>query len=201
MWIGLIPAHAGKTFPLLSFAFSFRAHPRSRGENGRVKISTRAGWGSSPLTRGKRRAYAVNLIMCGLIPAHAGKTCFSATNADTASAHPRSRGENAPACEPADSFQGSSPLTRGKLRPLRGKYWWGRLIPAHAGKTCSYAPRASAHTAHPRSRGENLACLRGRCVVPGSSPLTRGKLVRGGPGLSACGLIPAHAGKTRTGQP
>ena len=51
--------------------------------------------------------------------------------------------------------------------------------------------------AHPRSRGENAfaACL--LWGVMGSSPLTRGKQVRGGAGLPADGLIPAHAGKTR----
>ena len=30
----LIPAHAGKTYPRLSVGSTFRAHPRSRGENG-----------------------------------------------------------------------------------------------------------------------------------------------------------------------
>ena len=51
--IGLIPAHAGKTWSGRSPEMRQRAHPRSRGENigpagGGVKIS-----GSSPLTRGK----------------------------------------------------------------------------------------------------------------------------------------------------
>ena len=50
--------------------------------------------------------------------------------------------------------------------------------------------------AHPRSRGENACCPRGRGRRIGSSPLTRGK-----PGRRTCAptrrrLIPAHAGKT-----
>ena len=75
--LGLIPAHAGKTFPLPSFAFSFRAHPRSRGENG--------GEGGYYTRR-------------GLIPAHAGKTCCVPLLSGGAAAHPRSRGENISSC-------------------------------------------------------------------------------------------------------
>ena len=51
--IGLIPAHAGKTFDAARHVVHRAAHPRSRGENiccppGRVLRT-----GSSPLTRGK----------------------------------------------------------------------------------------------------------------------------------------------------
>ena len=53
-----------------------------------------------------------------------------------------------------------------------------------------------AGEAHPRSRGENYATRRDLTRPSGSSPLTRGKLVR----FTCCslcsGLIPAHAGKT-----
>ena len=50
--------------------------------------------------------------------------------------------------------------------------------------------------AHPRSRGENLASLSALIMVPGSSPLTRGKLDNRGALGGVSGLIPAHAGKT-----
>ena len=53
--------------------------------------------------------------------------------------------------------------------------------------------------AHPRSRGENLIGAVRTLVVTGSSPLTRGKLDRGGTDLGGDRLIPAHAGKTRSG--
>ena len=91
---------------------------------------------------------------------------------------------------------GSSPLTRGKPLRVREARKHQGLIPAHAGKTSHRGRCAMRGRAHPRSRGENI---RPRLVVwenVGSSPLTRGKLVRGGACLSACGLIPAHAGKT-----
>ena len=133
-----------------------------------------------------------------LIPAHAGKTGWSATSPAPARAHPRSRGENSGDSLAPINTEGSSPLTRGKRVERREVVVWLGLIPAHAGKTgpCWAAPARAG--AHPRSRGENtdfmVPDLRGR----GSSPLTRGKRVSERPIFEATGLIPAHAGKTLT---
>ena len=55
--IGLIPAHAGKTHFGDSGLYPIRAHPRSRGENGREGEPRHCASGSSPLTRGKLRAW------------------------------------------------------------------------------------------------------------------------------------------------
>ena len=71
---GLIPAHAGKTIGRDGTSDVKRAHPRSRGENGRLRASACVRGGSSPLTRGKRTAARQRLCPVGLIPAHAGKT-------------------------------------------------------------------------------------------------------------------------------
>mgnify|MGYP007021025006 CR=1 FL=1 len=71
---GLIPAHAGKTSnPTRTICWS-RAHPRSRGENGYTPGRDVFHFGSSPLTRGKRRRVRSWCWRPGLIPAHAGKT-------------------------------------------------------------------------------------------------------------------------------
>ena len=51
---GLIPAHAGKTFLSCAPSNVPRAHPRSRGENGKDVDDEVGDGGSSPLTRGKR---------------------------------------------------------------------------------------------------------------------------------------------------
>ena len=50
----LIPAHAGKTRPVICSHRVIAAHPRSRGENRRGRDLYTVPAGSSPLTRGKR---------------------------------------------------------------------------------------------------------------------------------------------------
>ena len=176
------------------------AHPRSRGENMVVMRAFPSCQGSSPLTRGKQTGRLRCKLPVGLIPAHAGKTAWWLYVPYIKTAHPRSRGENYEAHALAIQTGGSSPLTRGKHRTMAMLYPAEGLIPAHAGKTRIATSVWSEATAHPRSRGENLGSGRSVATTRGSSPLTRGKLVRGGAGLSACGLIPAHAGKTRLRQ-
>ena len=75
-----------------------------------------------------------------------------------------------------------------------------RLIPAHAGKTLPPWGVYVSVRAHPRSRGENDDDHLHIPSVAGSSPLTRGKLLRFGADRFTCGLIPAHAGKTVGGE-
>ena len=53
LWVGLIPAHAGKTMARRSHPSSKPAHPRSRGENEIFLPAVISASGSSPLTRGK----------------------------------------------------------------------------------------------------------------------------------------------------
>ena len=132
---GLIPAHAGKTGRGRRSRGLLPAHPRSRGENVRVAAKRRAKTGSSPLTRGKPYRRVSLLILWGLIPAHAGKTCQRCHPCHMIGAHPRSRGENKGRVTLLNRHEGSSPLTRGKRVSGITIAAHGRLIPAHAGKT------------------------------------------------------------------
>ena len=195
---GLIPAHAGKTLIASCSPAPIRAHPRSRGENALGRRSRLAGWGSSPLTRGKPGPVNELAGVVGLIPAHAGKTrpCLRAWR--WSGAHPRSRGENGFVAVGVALGGGSSPLTRGKLCPRAGGQDVRGLIPAHAGKTSLVSRMYPSSTAHPRSRGENSASLYSEPPALGSSPLTRGKLAGVVRIRHDDGLIPAHAGKTHT---
>ena len=115
-------------------------------------------------------------------------------------AHPRSRGENAGEPTSASPRTGSSPLTRGKRTVSPPHPGGAGLIPAHAGKTTSPPASTEASWAHPRSRGENSRRRGDLLGCRGSSPLTRGKRARNRVGQLVPGLIPAHAGKTRTAQ-
>ena len=195
-WLGLIPAHAGKTSRSPALPSIPGAHPRSRGENLPVLSALETMMGSSPLTRGKRKGRDLRDGGAGLIPAHAGKTRTDHGRRNRPRAHPRSRGEN---CRPPSSVsraKGSSPLTRGKLIDVLVGQTRSGLIPAHAGKTYSWRFVAFGYRAHPRSRGENEKPRRLPRMRVGSSPLTRGKLASGVWSHRHGGLIPAHAGKT-----
>ena len=152
--------------------------------------------GSSPLTRGKHAALDRRRERRGIIPAHAGKTRPQQGLRATPQAHPRSRGENGKSSRGWPGDPGSSPLTRGKPRLFGVADRAPGLIPAHAGKTFRAGFRLALVAAHPRSRGENSDAFFAQLETLGSSPLTRGKLLRdqGRGGLGR--LIPAHAGKT-----
>ena len=112
---GLIPARAGSTLRSRSSRTFRRAHPRSRGEHGRVHHVRRAGR--------------------GLIPARAGSTTSTDPSMGSTRAHPRSRGEHLPAMPSNGSPLGSSPLARGARDGGAGRCGDRGLIPARAGST------------------------------------------------------------------
>ena len=195
---GLIPAHAGKTAHGRRHRHRPRAHPRSRGENSPPRRGVSSTVGSSPLTRGKLSSWWTGTWDGGLIPAHAGKTSASTWTRFAPRAHPRSRGENSQRAAGDGSNTGSSPLTRGKQGDGMCAFGGFGLIPAHAGKTDERLLARAQGEAHPRSRGENVMQVRGDNGIEGSSPLTRGKLLRPSRATTPRRLIPAHAGKTVT---
>ena len=174
--LGLIPAHAGKTWPGLTAPANPWAHPRSRGENIECRPECDAADGSSPLTRGKLGGAPSCQCPRRLIPAHAGKTRARCGCRPTRRAHPRSRGENRRRLATPRYARGSSPLTRGKRSSARLPGPSTGLIPAHAGKTNGHRLQHPNRRAHPRSRGENCRVSPVRPRRVGSSPLTRGKL-------------------------
>ena len=150
------------------------AHPRSRGEHVEPAEQRKMAAGSSPLTRGARPSMGVDLLYCGLIPAHAGSTSPISRLLPCCGAHPRSRGEHVSGGGSSGNAVGSSPLTRGALTTLKSLVvWWG-LIPAHAGSTRRIRPQTTLDRAHPRSRGEHSGVPLALTSLWGSSPLTRG---------------------------
>ena len=132
-----------------------------------------------------------------LIPAHAGKTAATCPTPPDAAAHPRTRGENGVSSIDAGSSWGSSPLTRGKHRRVETARAPRGLIPAHAGKTVLSPSAHMRMWVHPRSRRENDLTEPIMELMPGSSPLTRGKPMTMPLCPALMRLIPAHAGKTQ----
>ena len=91
---------------------------------------------------------------------------------------------------------GSSPLTR-RIQYYNAHTPLGqRFIPAHAGNTRESRAIVSDQRVHPRSRGEYSPCFFWRCILPGSSPLTRGIPAARHFQAADYRFTPAHAGNT-----
>ena len=93
--IGIIPARAGFTYGMISFIFTRRDHPRSRGVYSAELVTVRRTEGSSPLARG-----LLEIVVPGL-----GRIA----PVD----HPRSRGVYSTTISIPFIRGGSSPLARG----------------------------------------------------------------------------------------
>ena len=195
----LIPARAGRTAHCRRRRARGPAHPRSRGADFTPLIGPMTTAGSSPLARGGRRVDPVRAQVVGLIPARAGRTHRRSSAPETTTAHPRSRGADAPSRRSARTRRGSSPLARGGRVRSRLHRCWARLIPARAGRTRSWRRPRSMATAHPRSRGADSVISSAHLSHLGSSPLARGGLPLPVRHLVGPRLIPARAGRTRRG--
>ncbi len=153
--------------------------------------------GSSPSTRGARLGCRHYDPRCRFIPVYAGSTSSSASRTRRVSAHPRLRGEHRIRQVDRRQLAGSSPSTRGapiSLSPSRVRI---RLIPVYAGSTASPRGASGAHSAHPRLRGEHYFRLVASIMAVGSSPSTRGALLRDPAAISRSRLIPVYAGSTQ----
>ena len=153
-----IPAHAGNTRSRALIRFLRAVHPRARGEHPLESAVSSRFIGSSPRTRGTHKT-----ISFAALPL---------------SVHPRARGEHRSTSSTMAFTTGSSPRTRGtpRLREAHRRAW--RFIPAHAGNTPAGRVSARVHSVHPRARGEHYLSTHGAFPSNGSSPRTRGTLLR-----------------------
>ena len=91
----IIPALAGNTMAMGDARCLLTDHPRSRGEYQLNHYLGKLQTGSSPLSRGIRRARAGKLPIRRIIPALAGNTDQENRGTKIWEDHPRSRGEYA----------------------------------------------------------------------------------------------------------
>ena len=197
LFLGLIPACAGKTNAVEPCSDLRGAHPRVCGENPLAAARPILAPGSSPRVRGKPDCATERGDEGRLIPACAGKTSNGKLQRRRSWAHPRVCGENRCAGRNDDAAVGSSPRVRGK--PPLGTFprTSHGLIPACAGKTTACYELNSDMRAHPRVCGENDCLLCTQFRHAGSSPRVRGKRPMSIHKIKTAGLIPACAGKTR----
>ena len=86
---------------------------------------------------------------------------------------------------------------RGKLSPDPVEKSFGRITPAHAGKTAFFSACNRFTSDHPRACGENGFLVVAAHGSNGSPPRMRGKRSAGACQGRPARITPAHAGKTR----
>ena len=85
---------------------------------------------------------------------------------------------------------------RGKRRERQVSRPHQRIIPAHAGQTCSSRSAKCLPPDHPRACGANVSSLGTASRCTGSSPRMRGKRQQFRAQVGHSRIIPAHAGQT-----
>ena len=171
----IIPAHAGQTFRRSASCTRWPDHPRACGANACATSSDISRSGSSPRMRGKLELRKQPDGRVRIIPAHAGQTPTSPSEAPATSDHPRACGANPLSLSHRAVTPGSSPRMRGKLVPGRSLMAWPRIIPAHAGQTACLPWFRVSKSDHPRACGANQDKLNTVKSINGSSPRMRGK--------------------------
>ena len=151
----IIPAYAGSTHRLGCAGDFGRDHPRIRGEHDSLSTEKFRARGSSPHTRGAPMKRPARPTPTRIIPAYAGSTRCARGYRARRPDHPRIRGEHP--LKPSDSpiRSGSSPHTRGALRPAAARRVKVGIIPAYAGSTAGVRPGTGGGPDHPRIRGEH----------------------------------------------
>ena len=112
---GIIPAYAGNTITPPNVFFTYRDHPRIRGEHLKFRIVRLFPEGSSPHTRGTQIENALMRGVIRIIPAYAGNTAVYKSQYCPIGDHPRIRGEHVISAWENAGISGSSPHTRGTL--------------------------------------------------------------------------------------
>ena len=151
--------------------------------------------------RGKRQAGHGRRPARRIIPAHAGQTTHPTRRTTPLTDHPRACGANHESWLKHRREGGSSPRMRGKRAPPVRIHAQPRIIPAHAGQTCSRCSPRHAAPDHPRACGANEDTADYAIDEFGSSPRMRGKHMATGLGSVSDRIIPAHAGQTQRSKP
>ena len=130
--------------------------------------------GSSPLAWGARGDLVGRHFGLGLIPTRVGSTRSRGPAANSARAHPHSRGEHAAWLDGYIAGWGSSPLAWGAHAMHFIRSASPGLIPTRVGSTVLVLVRGCLGWAHPHSRGEHVWWVPMLTRAEGSSPLAWG---------------------------
>ena len=109
-----IPAYAGRTWDRTPSRDRTWKHPRIRGENPQVNLTSLAKEETSPHTRGELTSAQIDATGLGNIPAYAGRTIAICSSGMCCEKHPRIRGENLMPRSFTAGVRETSPHTRGE---------------------------------------------------------------------------------------
>ena len=150
---GLIPASAGRTWPMARQRRQERAHPRECGADHYITTDTARYEGSSPRVRGGQPPRGGHDVAGGLIPASAGRTPPIDGSPPGMRAHPRECGADKMPIARIEPGEGSSPRVRGGRPRYCRRLLPVGLIPASAGRTEQLRAADRTEPAHPRECG------------------------------------------------
>ena len=217
-FLGITPAHAGKsTVKHQNGAYS-QDHPRTCGEKPSVAAASAAARGSPPHMRGKDQALKYAVKGARITPAHAGKSFIQqpvivnlwgspphmrGKDMGVVCAHlgvritPAHAGKSVTRYLSNYNTLGSPPHMRGKGGVACPCGQCVGITPAHAGKSALFSPPFDNPEDHPRTCGEKLSLGGTLCSVMGSPPHMRGKEHQRCCPKKQSGITPAHAGKSQ----
>ena len=156
--------------------------------------------GSSPRMRGAGADARREVIVPGIIPAHAGSSSDGQDHGIQTWDHPRACGEQSiPHLRPTHQW-GSSPRMRGADHRRRDGRAARRIIPAHAGSSRGGVEHEPVRGDHPRACGEQGVLPPANHASVGSSPRMRGAARHEQGWHGEHGIIPAHAGSSTLGR-
>ncbi len=207
---GLTPAWAGTAIPWCNVASACGAHPRMGGDGTGRPTGTKAGVGSPPHGRGRRRTPHGHQGRSGLTPAWAGTARRPGRAARRRRAHPRVGGDGNPRQVAMCWATGSPPRGRGRPRHRRQAGAAAGLTPAWAGTAGNRGvPTGPPGGSPPRGRGRR-AVERGDLPEGGLTPAWAGtsgrwpapsSTARAHPRVGGDGVLTPFAGIGSEGSP
>ena len=132
---GITPAYAGKTCLETNSPRLSQDHPRIRGKDEFADVLICLEQGSPPHTRERLSNRKLELAVCRITPAYAGKTEIVKSRLCICQDHPRIRGKDFASSDCFPNVAGSPPHTRERRPAHFFVIVFTGITPAYAGKT------------------------------------------------------------------
>ena len=158
--IGITPACAGNSLPMLKLMHLCKDHPRVCGEQEEVDMGDRAQAGSPPRVRGTAVLFEKARRRSGITPACAGNRRVAQKVESVLWDHPRVCGEQVQVKFRRTMSKGSPPRVRGTVSRYAGIPITEGITPACAGNSPFFWSRSDVYQDHPRVCGEQVALSR-----------------------------------------